>query len=58
MLKTDTYPRQAHADVVMPENEGGARYQVNGTMTGNDSTKAQQITCQPPKVLDNFAPSA
>ncbi len=29
-----------------------------GSITGNDITSAQEITCHPPNVLESFAPSA
>ncbi|MCY1465425.1 hypothetical protein D9M71_835650 [compost metagenome] len=58
MLNSDTYARLNQAGVLMLANEAGSRQRVNAAMTGRASTSAQQITCQPPSVRDNFAPSA
>jgi hypothetical protein len=58
MLNSDTYTRLNHAGVPMPENEAGANHAVKGITTGSDNTRAQQMTCQPPSVLEIFAPSA
>ncbi|MNC68268.1 hypothetical protein D3C75_1188410 [compost metagenome] len=58
MLNSDTYARLNHAGVLIPLKDAGIRHQVSAAITGNASTSAQEITCQPPSVRDNFAPSA
>ncbi|MNC23165.1 hypothetical protein D3C75_711810 [compost metagenome] len=58
MLNSETYARLNQAGVLMPLNEAGMRIQLSSATTGSDSTNAQEITCQPPRVRDSLAPSA
>lgn len=44
--------------VGFPLQSAGCSSRAAVAMTGSDSTKAQEITCQPPKRRDRAAPSA
>src|SRR5690606_24945345 len=58
MLNPDTYARLIQAGKLTSANDTGINNPASNAMTGNDSSSAQEITCQPPSVLDSCAPSA
>jgi hypothetical protein len=42
----------------MPLHEDGRAQSISPVMRGSVKTSAQEITCQPPRVRESFAPSA
>ncbi|MNF15034.1 hypothetical protein D3C80_2174650 [compost metagenome] len=58
MLNTATYPSAHQADAATAVNEAGRIATISGSITGNASSSAQLITCQPPRCRARRPPSA
>jgi len=58
MLNTETYAKAIQAGTVTADQFNGAVRIVMTAMIGMAKSRAQEITCQPPRRRDRVAPSA